>query len=91
MAPRNARRRAGLRDRLRKQRVALQRVRLVQFAGVHVRLARVTGGIDDEFRLFRLEKFQQHVKTRVIHLLARQRNEISLLAPLQFLANASPM
>ena len=47
MAPRNPRRRARLRDRLRKQRVALQGVGLVQFAGIHVGLARVTGGIDD--------------------------------------------
>jgi hypothetical protein len=45
-----------MRDGLRQQRVADQRVRLRRFTGIHVWFAGVTCGIDDKFGLRDLKK-----------------------------------
>jgi hypothetical protein len=75
MAPRHASRRAGVGDGLGQKGIASERADLVQLAGVHVWLAGVAGGVDDELRLFRAEKIQQQVKARVIQFAPRERNE----------------
>ena len=59
------------------ERVASQRARLVEFAGVHVWLAGVAGGVDNELRFLLAEKFQQHVEARVVNVLARERGEVA--------------
>ena len=51
MAPRNPGGGAGLGDGLGEQRVALKRVGFVGFAGVHIRLPGIAGGIDEKRRL----------------------------------------
>src|SRR5712691_4081288 len=62
-------------DGLRQQRVARQCVRFGFFAGIDIRLAGVSGGIDEEAGFCFAKKFQQEIITRVIQFLARGRDE----------------
>ena len=66
------------------KRVARQGVGLGDFAGVHVRFAGVTGGIDDETPACVVFKNSSSTSNRrVIHFLARKRRERPFAA-LQF-------
>src|SRR6266403_1248586 len=75
MAPGRASDQARVSHSLRKKRVARQRVRLGCFAGIHIRLASVSGGIDEKAGFCFAHKFQQEIITRVIQFFASERGE----------------
>ena len=72
MAPRNAGGRASLGDGLRQEGVALQGVGAGGFAGIHVGLAGVSGGIDHKSGPRALQMFEQNLEAGVISLCARE-------------------
>ena len=64
---------AGLGDHGREDRVSLQGVGPVFFAGVHVGFAGVAGGVDQEIRLGPAEKLCQQIEPGIIQPAARRR------------------
>src|SRR5690242_9820908 len=62
-------------DGLWKQCIAGQRVRLGFFAGIDIRFAGVSGGIDEEVGFCFAQEFQQEIIPRVIKFFASERDE----------------
>lgn len=62
---------AGMRERQRKERVSCERVCLVLFAGIYIRLSCVASGIDKKGGALIPQEFPQHIKTCVVHLRPR--------------------
>ena len=58
------------------ERVALQRLGAGGFAGIDIRLAGISGGVDDEFGPGVPQMFQQRLKVGVIDLPARKGLEV---------------
>jgi len=80
MAEGGIRHEANPSDHLRKQGVALKRVRARGLAGVDIRFAGVTGGIYDEFRFNLAKVVKQNIELGVIEGTAGQRHERSAAA-----------
>jgi len=75
MAPRDVGGVAGVGNGQRQQRIALQRIGARGFAGVHVRFAGVTGGVDEKIGFGFAQTIEQHIEPGIIDLAAREGGE----------------
>ena len=65
---------------MRQQSISNKRVSPGEFAGVHIRFASVTSGIDEKFRFVFLQESGQNVEPGIIQFLSCKRHERQLAA-----------